>query len=138
MGKTLNTSDKATMDVFHVLKGVKAATGMTGSVYPLNRPVNSEKEDIVIKTLALNAEQEQEGVINVNIHVPNLVLEGDNTQPNRSRFNEIGNACIDALDYYVGASFSLKIEEPGLIMQDKDKWFMNIRVRYESVRLDKI
>ena len=140
MKKTLNTGDKATMDVFAVLRdaGVKLATNMTGAIYPVNRPVNSEKEDVVINTLVLNAIQAQEGIINVNVHVPNLILTSDNTQPNRTRLNAIGNACVDALDYFHGSGFNLRVENPGLIMQDKDKWFMNIRVRYESIRLDKI
>lgn len=139
MGKTLTTADQAVMHVFAILRdrGVKAATGMTGNIYPLNGPLSSDKEDIIISVLALNAEQGQNGMLNVNIHVPNLTLpNGDNTQPNRPRFNEIGNRVLAEMDYHNGHAFNLTLDNAGLLVEDKGKWFLNIRVRYNSIRLD--
>lgn len=140
MGKTLTTADEAVMEVFQLLrsKGVKEESGMTGSIYPDNRPLSSEKEDIVVSVLAFGADQEQNGMLNVNIHVPNLVLpNGDNTQPNKTRFNAIGNRVLAVLDYFNG-NFTLTLDNAGFIIPDKDKWFMNIRVGYSTIRLDKI
>lgn len=140
MGKTLTTADQAVMEVLALFRdrGVKVAAGMTGTIYPFNRPLSSDKEDIVISVLAMNAEQEQNGMLNVNVHVPNLVITGDNTQPNRTRFNAIVNRILAELDYYDGSNFTLTLDNAGLLTPDKDKWFMNIRVRYSTIRLDKI
>lgn len=141
--KTMTTADQAVNEVFQLLRrrNVKAESGMTGNIYPYNRPLNSAGEDITISALAFNAEQEQNGVLNVNIHVPNLTQAqgaptGDNTQPNRARFNAISGRVLEALDYYDGPTFHLTLDNAGLLVPDKEKWFMNIRVRYSTIRLD--
>jgi hypothetical protein len=55
--------------------------------------MNSDKEDVVINSLPINNSQMQSGVFNVNIHVPNLVLNIngniDTTQPNHERIKQL-------------------------------------------------
>lgn len=138
MDKTITTADQAVMNVFSLLKPLKPSAGLTGSVYPYNRPLNSSKEDVVVSVLAFGAEQEQNGMLNVNVHVPNLIIAGDTTQPNRSRFNTISEEAIDLLDFFDGTDFTLTLDNAGELMRDGEKWFMNIRVRYNTIRLDNI
>ncbi|MDP3561728.1 MAG: hypothetical protein Q8R83_06095 [Legionellaceae bacterium] len=136
--RTIKTADDAADDVFTALvtAGVKTAVNLTGAIHLWNEPLNSDLENIVVKTLGLSADQMQEGVINVNIHVPNLNLTDDNSQPNRPRFNTIGASCIQALDSFFGVNFNFSIESPGVLVPDGKDWFMNIRLRYYSVRED--
>lgn len=59
---------------------------ISGRVYKsTDRPVNSTKEDIVIKPLANLPKQKQEGFINVNIYVPDIMDEG--------QYNKDGDRC---------------------------------------------
>src|SRR5688572_11465347 len=81
--------------IYPVLKTNAALTAaLTGSVYKTDgRPINSDKEDIVIGSLPINNEQLQQAVMNINIHVPNLdlLLNGvqDKTKPNLKRLKEL-------------------------------------------------
>lgn len=134
MAKTIKTATQAEMEVYKVLR--EADITLTGNIYMTNRPVNSDKEDIVIRTLAMNADTMQEGVINVNIHVPNLQLVQDNTQPDRLRLDAIGNECMAVLDDHWGDAFNFTLDAPGRIEGNGKDWFMNIRVRYYSIRIE--
>lgn len=117
-----------------VQTGVKAAVSLTGAIYELNRPLNSLKEDIVVGTLAMNADQVQEGVFNVNIHVPNLGLTNDSTQPNTPRFRVILDKCIEVLKGVYGFDYSFDVSTPGIPYRDGNNWFVNIRVEWTSLR----
>ena len=119
----------------HLLdKGAKAKTSITGNIYWLNRPKNSTKEDIVVGSLAMNNEQLQEGVFNVNIHVPNLVLTGDDTQPNFNRFDQIANILVPMLSDVWGTDWNFSVDDPASVVPDGNNWFCNIRIRFYSLR----
>lgn len=133
MGKTLITASQAAKEIFNILK--ESEITISGNIYIDSRPLNSEKEDIVVRTLAMNGGQRQAGVVNVNIHVPNLHLIGDNTQPDRKRLNTIGNACLNALDDVWGRNYNFHLQNAGTIEGDGKDWFLNIRVRFHSIRI---
>lgn len=132
----LHTALSAQQIIFRrlVQSGVKAAVSLTGAIYEMNRPKDSLKEDIVVGTLAMNAEQVQEGVFNVNIHVPNIALQNDSTQPNTSRFRVILDKCLEALKDVDGYDYRFDVSSPGIPYRDGDKWFVNIRVAWMSLR----
>lgn len=132
--KTLITSYSAVEEVFD--RVVSTPISISGHVYKLSRPVNSKKEDIVIIPLAMNAEQMQEGVINVNVHVPNLRLGKDNTQPNNPRMAAISQEVMAALDDYWGYSYNFHLDNAGHPERDGDGWYNNIRVRFHAFRKD--
>lgn len=130
------TGMTAQQDVFNrlVKSGVKQAVSLTGKIYPYSRPKDSQVEDITLNTLAINADQVQEGVFNVNIHVPNLMLTDDLTQPNISRFEVITAAVVEALSNYHGFDYHFDLDAPGVLERDGMNWFSNIRVKYYSLR----
>jgi hypothetical protein len=74
---------------------------MINGVVCKQRPINSTKEDVCINAIAITGNQFQEGVINVNIHVPNLKLkiggQDDNTQPNYARLKILTNKALELL-----------------------------------------
>lgn len=117
-----------------VHSGVKAAVNLTGAIYELSRPKDSAKEDIVVGTLAMNADQVQEGVFSVNIHVPNLNLTNDSTQPNTARFRVILDKCMEVLKDVRGYDYLFDVTTPGIAYRDGTNWFVNIRVEWISIR----
>lgn len=117
-----------------VQANAKAATGITGGIWLLRRPKNSAKEDIVVNVITMNADPMQEGVLNVNIHVPNLVLATDDTQPDIERMDKIATALIPKLADIWGPDWNFRIEEPATPVPDGNNWFMNIRIRYWGLR----
>jgi hypothetical protein len=113
--------------------GVKSTSAITGGIFKNRRPKDSQKEDIVVRTLAMNSEQVQEGLINVNIHLPNLLLSNDSTQPNEARFNQITELVLAALRDYRGFDYWFTIKVPGLLYPDGNNWFSNIQVEFTSL-----
>lgn len=132
----MKTTISAIRTVYNYLVSIdtKGLTGITGKVYWLNQPKNSTKEDIVVRSVAMNAEAMQEGVVNVNIHMPNLVLNNDDTQPNFVRFETIAAVLVETLADVWGTDYNFHIEEPGTIVPDGDRWFCNIRLRFYTIR----
>lgn len=146
MAKTITTSDQAATDVYNVLKSgnLKQETGMTGEVKNGSRALDSDLEDVVVSTLAMTAEQKQEGIINVNVFVKNLSIpidanKTDTTRPNRGRLNTIANKAIEILESNTNSRFTLILTEPATLIRDPrdGNYFMNIRLRYHSIRLDR-
>lgn len=131
----MKTTLSAVKTIYQYLQsnGVKASTGITGGVYWLNRPKSSTKEDIVVNAVALNGEQVQEGVFNVNVHVPNLVLATDDTQPNFSRMDAIANVLVPLLNDVRQADWFFYIDEPATPVPDGNNWFVNIRIRFYTL-----
>ena len=126
----------AIRDVFNVIvgSGFMQEVVLTGAVYIANRPLNSKLEDVVISSIAMNAKSLQEGVFNVNIHVPNVELKKAGSQPNIDRFDELTKALIKILSDVWGANYNFIIEDPGSLIPDGDQWFCNIRIRYWTLR----
>lgn len=131
---------KSTTDVIQLIyaylisQGVKATVGLTGGIYWLRRPKSSIKEDIVISAVAMNAEQVQEGVFNINIHVPNLPLATDDTQPNFARLDAIAAVLVPLLREVRINDWFFYIDEPATPVPDGNGWFCNIRIKFYTLR----
>lgn len=112
---------------------VTGENGLSGGVYPLQRPEGSDKEDLVIGTLSLDGEDVQIGVFNLNLHIPNLkvVVNGKpQKQPNRERMRVLSGMLRDAIsEHYFDEACSawitdiVEIKEPNL-----DDWYVNHRL----------
>ncbi|MBF9252485.1 hypothetical protein I2I11_04195 [Pontibacter sp. 172403-2] len=125
-------------DVAMLLKVPEITGIISGSIWQHQRPANSRNEDVVINSLALTNQQLQQGVVNVNIHVPNLKLNldgaTDNTMPDLARMYEIEQAIYPILEACWKDSFHTDIDEPGQPYQDGANWYLNIRVNYYSLQ----
>lgn len=130
----MKSTISAVRTVWDHLNKRKSQIPINGGIYWLNRPKNSVKEDIVVSALAMDAKEVQEGVINVNIHVPNPALSNDDTQPNFTRFEQISDNILPMLADVWGVDWNFLVDEPGTIVPDGNNWFCNIRIRYYTVR----
>ena len=87
--------------LFQVLSGSdELKTAITGGIYTTDRPDNSEREDITVNTITVNGDTPQKGTPNVNIHVPDLVvnIEGqEQRQADKDRLQELTNLVITVL-----------------------------------------
>jgi len=123
-------------DVARLLKVPKVTGIISGSLWQHQRPANSEREDIVVNSLALTGQQLQQGVVNVNIHVPNLKvnLDGaaDNTMPDLARMHAIEQVLYPLINDNDQKSFWIWVDEPGQPYQEGANWYLNIRINYYS------
>jgi hypothetical protein len=62
--------------IYDYLKGSALAEAVTGQLLKTRRPKNSDKEDIVISVLANEGSQRQEAVVNVNVYVEDVIIDG--------------------------------------------------------------
>ena len=112
---------------------VTANDGLSGGVYPLQRPEGSNKEDLVIGTLSLDGEDVQIGVLNLNLHIPNLnVVVGGKPQkqPNRARMRVLSGKLRDAIsEHYFDGACSAWITNIAEIKETNlDDWYVNHRL----------
>lgn len=109
---------------------------LSGGVYKHLRPINSKTEDVVINSLGLNNAVVQNGVANVNVYVPNLILNingmQDTTQPNHKRLKELTAVLIEVLhEVWIGDyMFEVQQEQP---IFDPDGSATNIRLNFFSI-----
>lgn len=93
---------------------------LDGGLYRYNRPINSRKRDVVIST-------PEQGKVDINIHVPNLVLQDDQTNPDLAQMKLITDAVLSLLSGY-------DFDKVGLPQRDADgQWFCQIQINYYNV-----
>lgn len=103
-----------------------------GKVYRFNRPINSRQRDVVISIPEYNAGQFNTGYIDINIHVPNLELQGDQTSPDLATMKLITDAVLALVGTQSGYSLTARI--PGIPVRDSDgQWYCNIRLAFTLI-----
>ncbi len=113
-------------------------TMLTGAIYKSGgRPINSDKEDIVIGSLPINFEQIQQAVININIHVPNLSINiggvQDKTKPNLKRLKELTALVIGIVDDKYYSDYWFNVQQQHLFEeQGANEYYSNIRLNFFS------
>lgn len=115
---------------------------VAGNIYKHQRPFNSTSEGVVINCLPISGGQLQDGIMNVNIHVPNLVLSiggiQDDTQPDSARLSSLTKMAIQVFEDYWAelgdVNFSLEnqslFEEPEI-----NQHYTNLRLRFNAVNV---
>ncbi|MCC8175530.1 MAG: hypothetical protein LIO91_03760 [Bacteroidales bacterium] len=122
-------------DLFRLIRDSSLGVAIQGSLYRGGqRPKNATTEDIVVKFLAGVDGQEQSGVINVNVYVPDIksVANDGEVVENITRVDEleeIANAVcsnLDSIEYWYTKDGTPKT----YACEDIDQHFINIRINY--------
>jgi hypothetical protein len=125
---------EATM--FGILKGTSALTAaLSGGIYAGERPLNSEKEDVAINTIALSQDFEpQLGTSNVNIHVPDKKVTIGGIQQNvedRARLKALSDIVLTAIRGSKVAGLKIVVENQATLNEPEIKQhYVNIRVNW--------
>jgi hypothetical protein len=106
---------------------------LTGTVYRHGeRPVNSDKEDVIVGCLPVTNEQLQRSVANVNIHVPNLNMKINgitNSQPDLARLEELTDMVAALVDEKYFSDYWFFVQQQNLFQEDGEA-YSNIRVEF--------
>jgi hypothetical protein len=113
-----------------------------GKLCKYERPLNSILEDVVINSLGLNREDVQEGVLNVNIFVPNLILPSnpaDKGQPDTARLNYLLNLANIALGegeeiWEATGNYCFELQQDNLFQDENNQHYLNLRVEFNSLK----
>jgi hypothetical protein len=112
-----------------------------GKLCKFERPLNSALEDVVLNSLGLNREDVQEGVLNVNIFVPNLVLPSnpnDKGQPDTARLLYLSNLANTALGegdeiWEATGQYCFNLQQENLFQDENNQHYLNLRVEFYSL-----
>lgn len=134
------TTLEAVNIVWRILNDSALKNALSGSIYKLKRPLNSAKEDVVVNSLPINSEQLQYGVINVNLHVPNLVITAngaqDYTQPDFVRLKELSATAIPLLTDVWDDGWHFDVQQHTVIEEaEVNEHFVNIRLEFYAVNI---
>lgn len=101
----IHTEGEIVTGVYRYVVGSVLASAVSGLVYKSrNRPVNSDKEDIVIKPLSNAPRQKQQCTINLNIYVPDNYGDGQ-YEKNGERCDELEAVAAQVLEvFHVGGA----------------------------------
>lgn len=134
---TLDAVDK----VFEVLDASALETEITGKIWKNRKPVgDDDKENVVVNSLSINNLQLQQGLVNVNVHVPNISVRvdgiTDTTMPNHERLRELAKMTVDVLDDNWGSDFNFDVQQQVLVQDEVTKsWYINIRLNFYSINI---
>ncbi|MDR2274354.1 MAG: hypothetical protein LBF27_25830 [Sphingobacterium sp.] len=118
--------------LFRVLNVTSVNNTIDGGIYKFNRPINSRKKDIIITVPEYNGGQFNTGFIDINIHVPNLQLVNDQTNPDLAAMKTIVDAMIPLL--FGMSGYALFVSKSGIPNRDADgQWYCNIRVAFTGI-----
>lgn len=108
-----------------------------GGLYKFQRPFNSKKEDVVINLLTQGRGTVAEGMVNVNIHVPNLSLNLggviDNTQPDTARLRYLTRLASDVLNDVWFTDYAFEVQQDNLFEDTNSSHYANLRIEFYSI-----
>jgi hypothetical protein len=113
---------------------------INGGIYKHKRPDGSNKQDIVVNSIAIDNDQLQTGVANINFHCPNLSLnvtdQPTSTLPNSELLETVTNRIIQIIKDHHDEEFSCDIQSHTDSEDDELKeTTSNIRLIVHSVNL---
>lgn len=131
------TGQKVVTDVIGLLRGSVLAEALRGNIYREGtRPRDSKAEDLVVIFTTADAAQFQEGVITLNIYVPDLpTAENGVNVVDSARCEEIeglAQQTVDALKAY-RSNYLFKLREAIHTQRDEDidQSFVVVRLRFK-------
>ena len=133
---SLLTSLDAVDKVYLQVRDTPFTAALRGGLYKMKRPVNSIAEDAVINSLGMPNKDVQQGVVNLNIHLPNLSLEingkQDNSQPDFIRAQQLAALAIQQVKEFYTEDYWFVFQQQNIIQSDDTEIIVNIRIDFYS------
>jgi hypothetical protein len=133
-----------TIDIVETLwKKLDASTlkaMITGSIRKYERPADSSSEDIVVNALPAINDDLQVTVANVNIYVPDLVIDENNVQekvPDTARMKVLANEALKLLNDVTDGDFNYDVQQQSMFEDlQSESHFINIRINFYAINLN--
>ena len=136
---------KTSLDIVDIIYGrlnptISGDGIISGKVYKHKRPINSKLEDVVIGTLATINTDVQTAIINVNVHVQDLIIASNGaqeSQANHLRLNQLAKYVMGMLDNkWLTNDYSFNIQQQTLFEDLEGKeHYINIRIEFFSINV---
>lgn len=120
-------------DIFKHIKGSPLMEAVNGVLRKNNkRPLNSTKEDVIISILANENGQTQEALVNVNVYVRDIYIDGQYEADSR-RCRELGNICENLFTLLRGDDYRVTLKSQRVLeVVGANEHFINNRLLYRN------
>lgn len=122
-------------DIFGWLSGSALAGMVSGSIYKDSRPLNSDKEDIVISVLARDAgPQVQYATVNINIYVRD-VRRGEEAVEDIPRLRALSSEAAGYLEYKNEGGAVYELDSQEILSANGADWHVinnQMKIRYNN------
>lgn len=123
-----------TLDAVDIVYGVlkDSSLTITGGIHKYAKPISSNLEDVVVNSITMNNEQLQEGVLVVNIHVPDKQIKvGTTTQSmiDTKRMLSVSKEVLSVLNEVWKDDWHFVVQQQNLI-ESTGEHFNSIRLEF--------
>jgi len=120
-------------DIYNHIIGSELQLAVSGVVRKTKRPRNSQKEDIVVSVLANMNGQKQVATANVNIYVPDLIIN-DQAEEDTIRTAELCKLAESLFEVFRGDDFRASLLEQRVYEVDgADVHVINNKIEYKQI-----
>ncbi|WP_333661593.1 hypothetical protein [Chishuiella changwenlii] len=118
----------ATEILFKALNIPEVLNSINGKLYNVGRPLNSQKEDIVVNTITITTiSKPQLATSNINIHVKDIEIGN----PNTKRLKEISRIVRKVFESNQFFGKSVYISDLGILQEQEQKeHYVNLRIQW--------
>jgi hypothetical protein len=124
-------------DLFRFIKASNLAKMVSGEVYRRGlRPEGSDKEDIIVKHLSGTEGQIQQGILIVNIYVPDITLSGDTRKvENTARVEAIEKAAIEFVESCETSEYLYELDQSprSIEVEGISQHAVTVRIHYQRI-----
>ena len=115
--------------VVAALEASPLAEEITGVIRKTSRPLNSDKEDIVVNVSATDIAQIQSAVLNVNIYVPDVIRDGQ-AEEDTARTRVLSALAAELFEVYHEPGLRIVMESQSILeVEGKSEHFINNKIR---------
>lgn len=131
------TEQKIKQVLYSLIRGSMLHREVTGGIYKTDRPLDSDKEDIVINVSANQMGQIQAAYANVNVYVQDVRVSGQYVE-NINRTDKLSELCEDLFNVIGGADKRYRItleSQHTAANRDTNEHYINNRLLIKVLNL---
>jgi hypothetical protein len=121
--------------LYQILNSPTITGAISGKVYKRQRPLNSDKVDIVVNTIDLTQNYApQIGASNINIHVPDQTISVNGVQQkfaDEIKMKSVSALVLDLIRSTIVPGLSMTVEAQNIIQEvEINQHYVNIRISW--------
>ena len=128
----MRSDEEIKTDVYRYVKTSDLMKEVSGVLSKRLRPHNSKSEDVVISIVANTGTQEQTAILNVNIYVQDLDINGQ-SEENSIRIRELCSLSWDVLQSFYSEIFFARATGQRVYATDADEHVINNKIEYKLI-----
>lgn len=128
------TGSEIEQDIFDMIKLSEIASFVKGEVYKTGmRPVNSRKEDITVSFLSGLDGQFQDGTINVNVFITDLIKDGHRV-PDSARIKVAESKAMRTYKDLVSSDYLFYLTDIIKTFEaENEQHFINVKLKFRRI-----